>query len=488
MKIYGTKGADKRKLHGSKGSTVFRDPNEADRVWAIFDWDLEGWGNFASDPEVPAIMQEAGHKGRPQVGSSSAGSRREPASRRTMGARAGARARSSRLRGVQRGGPRDARRALRRERLLAHARPQPGRGRYLGRDAVFARFGRYARYTGGTFRADLKRLLTDEDGNVVGIHHTSGERNGKELDAYCCVVFEVATAGSSTAASTSTTCTRGTSSGRDAARGAPSSRAPTLSVVEEPADDGQARDHLPDRGRPRGRREGLRLSLSRAPTSGSSVRRPTASGVALAERRTPDVVIMDVRMPGMDGLEATKILTEQAPETRVLIFTAYSERSLLAAGSSRRQGLHPQEAPHETLVRAIDKVAAGEAFVDPALMTAFLTATEHEAQPARARDPPAARRRHVQRRRGRAPLHQPGDREEPRAPHPPRSSRPRRAGARSRSPSATRYRFSSMSVSEPDAALLARGPAHPRAEQGSGAGLRWSLHDGPVQDAVRGSR
>jgi ABC-type branched-subunit amino acid transport system substrate-binding protein len=68
VKIYGSTGADKRKLHGSKGSTVFRDPNEADRVWAIFDWDLEGWGNFASDPEVPAIMQEAGHKSRPQVG------------------------------------------------------------------------------------------------------------------------------------------------------------------------------------------------------------------------------------------------------------------------------------------------------------------------------------------------------------------------------------------------------------------------------------
>jgi len=68
VEIYGTKGADKRKQHGSKGSTVFRDPNEADRLWAIFDWDLDGWAQFASDPEVPAIMQEAGHKGRPQVG------------------------------------------------------------------------------------------------------------------------------------------------------------------------------------------------------------------------------------------------------------------------------------------------------------------------------------------------------------------------------------------------------------------------------------
>jgi hypothetical protein len=66
-KIFSTKGADKRRQHGSRGAQVFRDPNEEDRVWVLFDWDLEGWGNFASDPEVPPIMQEAGHKGRPQV-------------------------------------------------------------------------------------------------------------------------------------------------------------------------------------------------------------------------------------------------------------------------------------------------------------------------------------------------------------------------------------------------------------------------------------
>ena len=65
--IFSTKGAEKRALHGCKGSRVYRDPNEADRVWAIFDWDAEGWQKFATDPEVPGIMQEAGHKGRPQV-------------------------------------------------------------------------------------------------------------------------------------------------------------------------------------------------------------------------------------------------------------------------------------------------------------------------------------------------------------------------------------------------------------------------------------
>ena len=65
--IFSTKGADKRKQHGSKGSLVFRDPNEHDRVWVLFDWDTDGWQSFVSDPEVPPIMQEAGHKSRPQA-------------------------------------------------------------------------------------------------------------------------------------------------------------------------------------------------------------------------------------------------------------------------------------------------------------------------------------------------------------------------------------------------------------------------------------
>ena len=65
--IFSTAGAEKRKQHGSKGALVFRDPREDDRVWVIFDWDLDGWQAFATDPEVPGIMQQAGHKGRPDV-------------------------------------------------------------------------------------------------------------------------------------------------------------------------------------------------------------------------------------------------------------------------------------------------------------------------------------------------------------------------------------------------------------------------------------
>ena len=67
LKIFSTKGAAKRREHGSKGAIVFRDPNEADRVWAIFDWDEAGFKKFLSDPAVPPIIQEAGHKGKPEA-------------------------------------------------------------------------------------------------------------------------------------------------------------------------------------------------------------------------------------------------------------------------------------------------------------------------------------------------------------------------------------------------------------------------------------
>jgi hypothetical protein len=66
LNIVSTTGAEKRKQHGSKGATVFRDPNEDDWVWVLFDWDEEGVQNFVSDPEAPPIIQEAGHKSRPQ--------------------------------------------------------------------------------------------------------------------------------------------------------------------------------------------------------------------------------------------------------------------------------------------------------------------------------------------------------------------------------------------------------------------------------------
>jgi quinol monooxygenase YgiN len=70
MEVFTTLGAEKRKEHGCKSAHIFRDPNDDDRIWrAVFDWDEEGWKSFVSDPTVPPIMQQAGHKGRPQTAS-----------------------------------------------------------------------------------------------------------------------------------------------------------------------------------------------------------------------------------------------------------------------------------------------------------------------------------------------------------------------------------------------------------------------------------
>jgi DNA-binding NarL/FixJ family response regulator len=127
-------------------------------------------------------------------------------------------------------------------------------------------------------------------------------------------------------------------------------------------------------------REGLRLSLSR--TAHIRVVGEAADGrsaIDLVGRRRPNVVLMDVRMPVLDGLEATKELTAKDPSVAVLIFTAYSERSLLARGlESGAKGYILKEAPHDTLVRAIERVAAGDTFIDPALMPSFLSGRERD--------------------------------------------------------------------------------------------------------------
>lgn len=62
---------------------------------------------------------------------------------------------------------------------------------YQGRDATLAYFGQLGEKTGGTFRAELKHLLADDDDRVVGIQRSTGERDGKHLDVGNCIVFKL---------------------------------------------------------------------------------------------------------------------------------------------------------------------------------------------------------------------------------------------------------------------------------------------------------
>lgn len=65
LQTFSTKGVAKRKEHGSNGSRVFRDPEDATRVWVVFDWEVEDYEKFTGDPEVPALFREAGLQGPP---------------------------------------------------------------------------------------------------------------------------------------------------------------------------------------------------------------------------------------------------------------------------------------------------------------------------------------------------------------------------------------------------------------------------------------
>jgi DNA-binding NarL/FixJ family response regulator len=91
------------------------------------------------------------------------------------------------------------------------------------------------------------------------------------------------------------------------------------------------------------------------------------SAVDLVARTRPDVVLMDIRMPGLDGIEATRRLVAASPATRVLMLTTFGLDSYvyesLRAGAS---GFMLKDATPEELVGAVRIVASGEAILAPA--------------------------------------------------------------------------------------------------------------------------
>lgn len=89
---------------------------------------------------------------------------------------------------------------------------------------------------------------------------------------------------------------------------------------------------------------------------------------ALAQVRAakPDVVLMDIGLPGMDGLTATREIVAVYPTTRILILTQHENREyVLPALKAGAAGYVLKRAPDDTLVRAIRAVHAGETYLDP---------------------------------------------------------------------------------------------------------------------------
>jgi DNA-binding NarL/FixJ family response regulator len=93
-----------------------------------------------------------------------------------------------------------------------------------------------------------------------------------------------------------------------------------------------------------------------------------ADAVAVAQKTAPDVVLMDVRMPGVDGLAATAQLLHSARPARVLVLTTFDvDDYLYGALRAGAAGFLLKNASPEELVRAVETVAAGEHVLDPAV-------------------------------------------------------------------------------------------------------------------------
>lgn len=95
--------------------------------------------------------------------------------------------------------------------------------------------------------------------------------------------------------------------------------------------------------------------------------------VQIVSRELPDVCLMDIQMPGMDGIAATRAVRAASPGTRVLIVTTFARpgylRSALDAGAS---GFVVKDAPAEQLADAVRRVHSGLRVLDPALAEASL--------------------------------------------------------------------------------------------------------------------
>lgn len=121
-------------------------------------------------------------------------------------------------------------------------------------------------------------------------------------------------------------------------------------------------------------RAGMAMVLGAAP--GIRVIGEATNGgdaIARATELRPDVVLMDVRMPGIDGIEATRRITATLPEARVIILTTFDLDEYAFGGlNAGASGFLLKDAPPAELIQAVHTVAAGEAIVSPRITQKML--------------------------------------------------------------------------------------------------------------------
>ncbi|MFN2270072.1 MAG: response regulator [Anaerolineae bacterium] len=129
-------------------------------------------------------------------------------------------------------------------------------------------------------------------------------------------------------------------------------------------------------------RQGLRALLEAEPDF--SLVGETGDGleaIQLAERLQPDVIVLDLMMPGINGLEATRQISDNCPQTRVVILSMHADEAyVLEALRNGASGYVLKDSSADDLVRAVREVEAGRRYLSPPLSERAIEAYTRKAQ------------------------------------------------------------------------------------------------------------
>jgi DNA-binding NarL/FixJ family response regulator len=131
-------------------------------------------------------------------------------------------------------------------------------------------------------------------------------------------------------------------------------------------------------------REGLMTLLEAAPDiTPVAAAADGEEAVALASRHRPDVVLMDLRMPRLDGVEATRRIREALPDTEIVVLTTHAdEDSILDALRAGARGYLTKDAGIAEISRAVHAAAAHQALLDPMVHSRLIEAAGAARRPA----------------------------------------------------------------------------------------------------------